>query len=1005
MFSLVGIIRESYKLLREKKDPAKGVAAHPLLFKKLFDIRKKIYGFVSPLTAKCAVTAEPVPFSERLALEYRPISNGEEWGNFFECAWFNFTADIPEQFKDKPLCAYIDIGAEGCVFDEKGAPQIGITGILSFMDFFASAKGKHIFRLPEYKKQQEIWLDAGNNGFSGVSTGYAKLKEAFIATINEPLLKVYYDYFVLYVLMTTLDSGSARRAEILLSLKTAAKVLKSYSDAEINQADSILAPLLKEESEESFELYAVGHAHLDLAWLWPIRETKRKAARTFSNQLANIERYDGYVFGASQPQQFEWAKTLYPELYARIKDAVKGGQLEPQGGMWVEPDTNVTGAESLVRQVLYGKRFFQQEFGKDMRILWLPDVFGFTGALPQIIKKTGMEYFLTIKLNWNKINAFPHHSFIWEGIDDSAVIVHMPPEGTYNSEGSPLCIRDAYRKYKNKDTDCALILYGVGDGGGGPGEGHIEAIRRSSNLNGLKKVKLAPAIEFFDKLKEKESILPKVKGELYLETHQGTLTTQGKNKLYNRKIEAALRNIELLAAYASTLGYSYPKAQLDEIWKEVLLYQFHDIIPGSSINRVYVESVARYEEMLASIDALQKEVLAFLSKGKKGFSVINTLYFPRKEYLKINGKWQLFQAQPFASAQSLPCETAFAAMTCGPRYIESDKLRVFFNRDGSIRALFEKETKKNFAGEYLNKLTVYKDKKTFYDAWDIDINYTKRMKSYFHLVSFENIIDGPKVIRRNKYKYNKSTLTQDVVLTYKGDTVEFFTEVNWQESHKMLRADFRPSVYSDKVTCNIQWGNIERSTRTDNKIDYAQHEVAAHKFVYLDNSYGTFALLNDCKYGHRVKDGLISLNLLRSPDYPDKTADIGIHNFAYSIYAKSGKALLHKATEEAYSFNIPLATCEYAINLNTLIQCDCANIITETVKRAEDSADIVLRMYESAGTASTAAIKLGFEHGDAYECDMLENNPVAVNLGALPFKPYEIKTIIIKRNLEGKNDE
>ncbi|NCA66437.1 MAG: alpha-mannosidase [Clostridia bacterium] len=995
MFSITGIIKEAYKLLKEKKDPVKGIIAHPLIYKKLFDIRKRIYTVIADMTATVAVTKEPVTFSERVKLDYKPLAVGEAWGDFFECGWFNFQADIPEIYKHETLCAYIDIGAEGCVFDEQGAPQIGVTGILSFMDFFGSSKGKHIYRLSEYKNHLDIWLDAGNNGFSGVSTGFAKLKGAYVASVNEALLKLYYDYWTLFLLMTTVDKDTERFVSLLQGLKEVNCILRKYTEEEITQAGNVLSALLAETSDETFEFYAVGHAHLDLAWLWPIRETKRKAARTFSNQLSLIERYKGYVFGASQPQQFDWTKELYPALYERIKKAVSEGNLEPQGGMWVEPDTNITGSESLVRQVLYGKQFFKEEFGKDMRVLWLPDVFGFTGALPQIIKKTGMDYFLTIKLNWNKINVFPYHSFIWEGIDDSAIIVHMPPDGTYNSEGGALTVRDSYKKYKQKETDCALMLFGVGDGGGGPGEGHVEVLRREKSLKGLKKVKFSPAIDFFDKLNEKRDILPTVKGELYLETHQGTLTTQCKNKLYNRKIENALRNVELLAAYAGEKGYEYPKAQLDKIWKEVLLYQFHDIIPGSSIHRVYVESTARYEEMLEELKILEQSILSYIAKGKTENRVINTLPYPRSEYHKLEDKWQLCEVAPFASAKCAPSGEIFRAMTFEQRFIESDKFRIFFNRDGSIKALFEKQTNRNYAGDYLNKLTVYKDKKMFYDAWDIDINYTKRIKQYFRLVSFENIIDGPKVIRRNYYKYNKSTLTQEVVLTYNSDRVEFHTEVDWQESHKMLRADFRPAVYSDKVLCNIQWGNIERSTKTDNPVDYAQHEIAAHKFVYVNNDSCGFALLNDCKYGHRVKDGLISLNLLRSPDYPDETADKGKHNFSYAIFASSGKNLIDKVTEQAYCFNIPLINSGYAASFDSLVLCDSKNIITETVKRAESGDGIVLRLYESAGRQTRAEIKLGFKQIAAYETDMLENNPQTTNLSTLEFKPYEIKTILI----------
>jgi alpha-mannosidase len=359
---------------------------------------------------------------------------------------------VPKQFIGRDVQLIININGEGCIYDEKGNPVKGLSKILSVPDALGSVTGKLIYKLPENTQNIDLWVETGNNGFDARSTGWAKFKRADITLCNEKLNNLYYDFITLYLLLTELQKTSEKYNVLLTVIKDALKALKNYTDEEIERASAILKSQLslKTQGDDDFTFYATGHAHLDLAWEWPIRETKRKAARTFSNQLNLIDNHKDYVFGASQPQQFQWMKDLYPGLFQRMKAAVISGALEPQGGMWVEADSNLTSGESLVRQVLYGKRFFRSEFNKDMKILWLPDVFGFSGALPQIIKKAGMDYFLTIKLSWNEHNKFPYNSFIWEGIDGSPVLVHMPPEGDYNSQGTANSIMDAFRRYKEK---------------------------------------------------------------------------------------------------------------------------------------------------------------------------------------------------------------------------------------------------------------------------------------------------------------------------------------------------------------------------------------------------------------------------------------------------------------------------------------------------------------------------------------------------------------------------
>jgi alpha-mannosidase len=376
--------------------------------------------------------------------------------------------------------------------------------------------------------------------------------------------------------------------------------MNEYSEAEAGNARSVLAKELnKQGGASSLKISAIGHAHIDLAWLWPLRETRRKAARTFSTALMLLEKYPNYIFGASQPQLYAWVQQDYPALYEKVKKKIAEGRWEVQGAMWVEADTNIAGGEALVRQILYGKKYFQKEFNQDMRILWLPDVFGYSGALPQILRKSGIEYFMTTKLSWNIYNKFPHHTFLWSGIDGSEVLAHMPPEGTYNSAASPTSIHKAEAEYMDKGiADECLMLFGIGDGGGGPGEEHLERLERERNLEGLLPIKQEPSIQFFDRLALQRENYKKWHGELYLERHQGTYTTQAKSKRYNRKIEILLRELEFISVLAQLeRNESYPDETIERLWKELLLYQFHDILPGSSIHRVYEESLHHYAKI------------------------------------------------------------------------------------------------------------------------------------------------------------------------------------------------------------------------------------------------------------------------------------------------------------------------------------------------------------------------------------------------------------------------
>ena len=604
---------------------------------------------------------------------------------------------------------------------------------------------------------------------------------------------------------------------------------------------------------------------------------------------------------------------------------------------------------------------------------------------------------MTIKLSWNNINDFPHHTFIRNGLDDSKVLVHMPPEGDYNSNATPYAFEKTYQKYKEKQvSDIALMSFGIGDGGGGPGEYHINMVKRCENLRYIPNVKMSSSESFFDKLKKDVSNYPEYKGELYLEKHQGTYTTQGKVKKNNRECERLLHFAEWICTMAYMQGEAYPHKELEEIWKEVLLYQFHDILPGSSIHRVYEECNARYEILKSKLNGIIDDSISYLSTDEGGYSAINPVDFERNGFIKHNGEWYQYALAPYSSGR---LEKAVSPVCLGfsKNVIENELLKVTFDTNGQIVNIFDKNHKYNCVGSSFNAVRIYKDRFVHpYNAWDIDINYTKHKPRDMRLINNREYIDGNSVIRENEFSYNKSSLKQKIILTENSPYIKVENEVSWHEKHKMLRIDAYPKNFSDKVLCDIQFGNIERSTKTDNKIDYAQFEIPAHKWVDVyDGKYGV-AILNDCKYGHRVKDGLISLNCLRSPVYPDKTADRGEHSFTYAIYPHSKKPMESELIKIGYELNNPLRIYKGSLDIKPIFNCDNSNIIIETVF-VNDKGNIAVRMYDTAGAKTVARVNTNINFISVKQTDMLFENPNDVDLEAMTFKPFEIKTLEVKR--------
>jgi alpha-mannosidase len=967
----------------------------PRFLAHLVKARKHIYKTVFSLNAEFCPSREPVDFQNRSSLEFTPVKRGQKWADMFGCAWFRFTGGEGIAVPDGAV-AIIDVGGEGCVYDENGAVQ-GLTNVLSVADVFQSVAGKKVVECSRLKRTPQggfdIWVDAGYNGFLGKDIGSARFKRADIAEFRKDVLDYAYDFCALHQ-YACVSSDEKEVKAIVKDLGKAARLVGGFSRENVQAARRLLAKYYANDNSNPFEITAVGHAHLDLAWLWPMRETKRKAVRTYTNALVNLEKFPDYIFGSSQPQQFEWMKKNRPEVFKRIAEQIKAGRIEPQGLMWCEPDTNIPCGESLIRQCYFGKRFFREEFGVESDYLWVPDVFGYSASLPRILRGCGADKFMTIKLSWNTVNKFPYHSFVWKGIGDGEVLVHMPPEGDYNSSAFPFCTKRIEREYRErKVSDVALMPFGAGDGGGGPGEFHLNIIDRQSRMSvkDLPRIKFGSAAEFFKKLEAERARLPRWEGELYLEKHQGTYTTQGRMKRDMRRAEVLLHNTEFICTAAALKGFEYPYGELAEIWKTVLLHQFHDILPGSSIKRVYDEAKLTFEALTKKLEAICSSAEKFLATETA--NVINATSFARKGYIKCGNEWYCYDAQPYASSVLCAADNDLSVKSDAAS-IENGLVKVKFNDRGEIVALTDKQSGENAVARTFNTMRVYTDKNMVpYGAWDIDINYMNKPSSRMRLVSSQTYTDGVRAVREQVLKYGKSVLKQRIFVYADNPCVYVENEIDWQENLKMLRADFYPARYSDKVACDIQFGHIERSTQTKSKTDWAQFEICAHKWVELNDGEGGFALLNDCKYGHRVKDGLVSLNLLRSPVYPDKTADRGKHSFAYAMYAYKGGTDEGKTDFYAYALNN--AVVKSACGIDSLAQTDNAQVVIETICTTKEGR-IALRAYEREGKACAASFTVGFGFKKAELTNLLFENGKECSLKNVEFSAFEIKTFVLE---------
>ncbi|HWD63518.1 MAG TPA: hypothetical protein VG369_13530, partial [Humibacter sp.] len=663
-----------------------GLAAQqPRQYRRLTRIRTHVYTPIRRLDAEILASPEPIPFAELDRYAFSRAKVGSAWGRTGDCAWLHVQGAVPDGVTDAVIL--LGIAGEGLVYSASGDIVDSASTVFQQGDLpHSGGRFRPVRGLDTSGGTVDFYADLGYNGWLLYPIGRGRFHGATLARRDEDAYALYYDYLTLAVLADATEDA-ALATELRVGLDRA---WSRFARGDIRSARAELAPLLAAESTSEFVYSAVGHGHLDMAWLWPWRETRRKAARTYARALGNFDERPDYVYGTSQPQQLQWMKEEHPALFERLKHAVTDGRLELQGSFWVETDTNLPGGESLVRQALVGRRFLSEEFGRapdDLRLCWLPDTFGYSGNLPQILKKSGMDWFMTIKLAWNKVTIFPHRTFTWQGIDGSSVLVHMPPEGDYNSRAAADNLLTGLRQYPEKKLETALLVYGSGDGGGGPGEIHLEVTEREHSLRGLPKLEYSTATDFFRRL-ERMPVEHTHSGELYLETHQGTYTVQAQIKRRNRLVERKLHDAEALAA---NVGDDSTHT-LEPLWRDVLLTHFHDVLPGSSIARVNREAIETYERVEAVLDAYIASLIERMPVPAESVpvptepttSVLNLTGFRRREHVRVGDRWYDADAAPYASAPLTPAAQTYPELRHDDDALTNGLLTLRFGPTGEV---------------------------------------------------------------------------------------------------------------------------------------------------------------------------------------------------------------------------------------------------------------------------------------------------------------------------------
>jgi len=873
--------------------------------------------------------------------------------------------------------------------------------------------------------------------YSGAISHDLKFLPSLYVT-NELVEKLYYDMKIPFDLLECFNPISKEYADMLEYLDRAA----NFIDFRQAPNGEFMMSVLKADEYLENEFYAkychvqeisaicVGHTHIDCAWRWTLKQTREKVQRSFSNMMRLMDAYPEFTFMQSQPLLYQYTKEEAPLLYEEIKQRVKEGRWEPEGASWVETDCNLPSGESFVRQFLYGKRFFRDEFGVDSKVFWVPDVFGYSAALPQIMRKSGVDYFVTSKISWNEKNRHPYDIFRWRGIDGSEVnsyfltsqerdVEHMNEyvnRTHYNARLRPRFVVGTYDRLQQKNLSSEVLLpFGYGDGGGGPTEEHMENVRRMSRgIRSCPNAKMGFVKDFLETLFEKNQgndRVPVWEGELYFELHRGTLTSVARNKRNNRKSEFLYQNVEQLAITVNKLlDREYPQESIRDAWLTILTNQFHDIIPGSSIKEVYEDSDVDYARILKQGTDIQDDLLNTLAGNidtRGGVMVYNPHSCVKSGNVRINGRLvYVDNLSPKGWCVTTPKEPD-GSVNVSDGKIDNEYFTVEFNSNYVITRIFDKKNQREVLkeGGLGNKLVAYEDYPKAYDAWEISEYYVEKHWDIDNVSAVEKVCDGVRSGFKIERKFLSSVLTQYIWFYENSPKIDFETEADWHEDHLLVKTLFDTNVHAARATYNIQFGNLERPTVKNTTWDTARFEVCAHKFADLsEGNYGV-TLMNDCKYGYSINDGVMGLSLIKCATDPNPVADEGRHVFTYSLYTHGGRledsdvqALAYELNEPLVAISIPEQKGSLPENFS-LVSVDKSNIIVETVKKAEDSDAIIMRLYECTNSRTPCTLCFGIPVNVVSICDLGENELETVdvedNRVRLVVKPYEIVTLKI----------
>lgn len=969
---------------------------------------------------------------------------GDSWKGRDYYLWIQQEITVPDE---DDLYLYLDFGHTG------GGYNSGFESLLFInRDIYQGVDANHKeVRLAEGYRNQTIilslklWSGLEGGGEEKIQTH--EFRRADLCRLNPSVDGLIYHADILHKTMVELGENNPLYHRYSTLLHQTFQLLdwsEPGSEAFFQSVESayhyLKTELYSMPKDSPITVTTIGHTHIDVAWLWRLKHTREKAARSFATVLRLMEEYPDYIFLQTQPQLYQFIKEDYPELFEKIKERVAEGRWEVDGAMWLEADCNIPSGESLTRQILHGSQFIRKEFQKEIHYLWLPDVFGYSWALPQILKKTGIATFMTTKISWNQFNRMPHDTFIWKGLDGSEVLTHFittPEPGeenewesnwyyTYNGELEPETVLGVYEAYRDKIIHQNLLIsYGFGDGGGGVTREMLEKRRVMDQVPGLPHVKTGRADDYFAALQETfqttSNYVHTWDGELYLEYHRGTYTSQAFVKKTNRQCELLLRRLEYLFSLLEIKGNAnYPQEELYTLWETVLRNQFHDIIPGSSIKEVYQD----YRLEMGNVLDRCERLLSELTRSSTGITVCNTSTWERTSILALPlapagyaytdsaGKallshqtgdktYVLIEGLPayatdilqIAPIQTLPkTEIASAEMTSFS--IENEWYQIQWNEEGHLTRIYDKECQKEVLAGQGNVFQLFEDKPMNFDAWDIDIFYQEKYRTL--------VVDSIEVLPTNplydsicfRYLFGKSSLLQEMRLYHHTKRIDFVTEVDWQERQQLLKVKFDVNIRNTYATYDIQYGNVRRATNWNTSWELAKFESVVHQWVDLSQRDYGVSLLNDSKYGCDVKGQTLRLSLLKGAIFPDPTADIGMHRFTYSLYPHRGDAIEGETVKEAWEINDPLLTVNAALTMPKIAMTGGKYVAMDAFKKAEDGDGYILRFHEYAG--GTDFLELSLENSQWWqEVDLLERPIGAKQQGllALTLQPYEIKTI------------